>query len=310
MNCRERQHDIILSLYDELGDPHQAELRVHMEGCPECQEFWESEKRLHSELTEDFSAWEVPADLLVESRRALSEGLDRIEERRWRWPAIVPPFLRIRLLESAALVSIGLAVGVYLMNQRPLAQEGSAGEVELAATPTSISAETAVSNLRITEADPITGQVQLAGELVQPIELEGNLQDPNVRNLLFGALRSRGNPGARLRAVELLAQDARDANVKEALIGALLGDENIGVRLQALEGLQSFSKQADVRQALIYALENDANPGVRVKAIEALTPLTADEAMEGIVTENSRKDPNAYVTMRALQFVGTGNSGN
>ena len=46
---------------------------------------------------------------------------------------------------------------------------------------------------------------------------------------------------------------------------------------------------------------------MRVKAIEALTPLTADEAMEGIVQEAIRDDPNAYITMRALQFVGAGN---
>ena len=309
MKCRERQHDIVLFLYDELGNEKRNELRVHMDTCAECQQFCENEKQVHFRLTEDFSEWEVPADLLVESRRSLAEKLDRLEEKRWRWRfrSVVPQILTVRLLESAALVSIGLAVGVYVMNERVLLPSPPAEENEVAEILTSIPEGADVSNLRITEADPTTGQIQLTGDLVQTIDLQGNLEDPNVRNLLFGALSSAGNPGARLQAVELLARNPRDPSVKEVLIGALLSDDNIGVRLYALEGLQSFSDQQDVRQALIYALENDENPGVRVKAIEALTPLTADEAMEGIVQEAIRDNPNAYITMRALQFVGTGN---
>jgi hypothetical protein len=307
MNCRERQHDIILFLYDELPASLQGELRAHIDDCPACREFYETEQSIHFQLSEDFSEWEVPADLLMESRKSLSEELDRLDQRAWwlRFPAT--PHLRMRLLESAALVSIGLAVGVYVMNERELAPQTAPGPSLLTDTSVSIPDPAAVSNLRITSADPATGRVELTGEVVRPVELQGNLEDPNVRDLLFGALRSTSNAGVRLRAVELLAKDPRDARVKQALIGALLSDGNIGVRLQALDGLQSFSGEDDVRQALIYALENDANPGVRVKAIEALTPLTADEAMDGIVTEAVREDPNAYITMRALQFVGTGN---
>ena len=306
MNCRERQHDIILFLYDELPGTLQGELRAHIDGCSTCREFYETEQSIHFQLSEDFSEWEVPADLLMESRKGLSEELDRLDQRRW-WLKLPGTSLRMRLLESAALVSIGLAVGVYVMNERAQAPQTPPGPSLLTGTSTAIPDAAAVSNLRITSADPATGRVELTGEVVRPVELQGNLEDPNVRNLLFGALRSTSNAGMRLRAVELLANHPRDARVKEALIGALLSDGNIGVRLQALEGLQSFSGEEDVRQALIYALENDANPGVRVKAIEALTPLTADEAMDGIVTEAIREDPNAYITMRALQFVGTGN---
>ncbi len=309
MNCRERQHDIVLFLYDELENEKRNETRLHINTCAACQQFHDNEKQVHFCLTEDFSDWEVPADLLMESRRSLSEELDRIEEKSWRWRvrAIMPSFLRVRLLESAALVSIGLAVGVYIMNERALLPAPPAEVNQLATVLSSIPEGADVSNLRITEADSATGRIQLTGEVVQPISLQGNLEDPNVRNLLFGALSSPTNPGARLQAVELLARNPRDPSVKEVLIGALLSDDNIGVRLYALEGLQSFSDQDDVRQALIYALENDQNPGVRVKAIEALTPLTADEAMEGIIQEAIRDDPNAYITMRALQFVGTGN---
>ena len=305
MNCRERHHDIVLFLYDELSNHTRNELRAHMDDCTACQEFYENEKQLHFSLTDDFSTWEVPSDLLVESRRSLSEELDLIDQKRFRWrmPSMVAPFLRMRLLESAAFVSIGLAVGVYVMAQRPVPTPAPPQQNQATLIPRNAT----VSNLRITEADPTTGQIELVGEMVQPIQLRGSLEDESVRDLLFGALRSPNNPGVRLRAVELLSRNPRDASVKELLIGSLLSDENIGVRLQALEGLQAFAAEGNVRRALKYALENDENPGVRVKAIEALTPLTAEEAMDGIVRERVRNDPNSYVTMRALQFVGTGN---
>ena len=307
MNCREREHDIVLYLYEELPERDSMDLRVHLDECATCQGFYENERELHFKLTEDFSDWEVPSDLLVESRRSLSDELDRIETRRawWRFPLLAPVFSRMRLLESAALVSIGLAMGVYVMSQNPAPTPAAPQQAQAALIPQNA----AVSNLRIVEADPATGQVQLAGEMVQPMRLQGNLEDDDVRRLLFGGLRSPSNPGFRLQAVELLAQSTRDPSIKEVLIGSLLNDENAGVRLYALEGLKAFAMEDDVRLALMYALENDENAGIRVEAIEALTSIAeaeVDETMDSIIQEAARQDENAYVRMKALQFVGTG----
>ncbi len=304
MNCRERQHDIVLFLYDELPAGDRNDLRGHLDACVACQQFYEHEEQLHFKLTEDFSDWEVPSDLLVESRRGLSEELDRIDSRRWwRLPALAPLFSRMRLLESAALVSIGLALGVYVtVNQDPVDITPSTNQSQIA-----IPQDAAFSNLRIIDSDPVTGRVQLAGDMVQPMQLEGSLEDEAIRRLLFGALQVPSNPGFRLRAVELLAQSPRDASIKEALIGALLNDDNVGVRMYAMEGLRTFAEDEDVRRALIYVLENDQNAGIRVQAIEALAPLSQDEDMGEIIQNATREDDNPYIRMKSLQFVGSGN---
>jgi hypothetical protein len=307
MSCREREHDIVLYLYEELPEGDSRDLRVHMNECAPCQDFYENERALHFKLTDDFSDWEVPSDLLVESRRALSDELDRIDTKRawWRFPSLAPVFSRMRLLESAALVSIGLAVGVYVMAQNPAPTVSVPQQVQVAPIPQNAT----VSNLRIVEANPSTGQIQLAGEMVQPMKLQGNLRDEDVRRLLFGGLRSPNNPGFRLQTVELLAQSSRDPSIKEVLIGTLLNDENAGIRLYALEGLKAFAMEDDVRRALVYALENDQNAGIRVEAIEALTSSAEaeiDESMGQIIQDATREDENAYVRMKALQFVGAG----
>jgi HEAT repeat protein len=298
MNCRERQHDIVLFLYDELSGEARQDLRAHLDGCEACQAFHRHEKQLQFELTEDFSYWEVPADLLVESRRELSDSLDRIDQGRqwWRFPGMTGVLTRMRALESVALMSMGLALGVYLSNpiETPVLQP---------AEP-SIPQNASVTNLRIIESDPDTGDVELAGDMVQPMRLSGNLQDQAVRQILVEALQSLSNPGVRLRAVELMSPNARDPKIKETLMDTLVNDDNPGIRLEALQALESFSQEDDVRQVLKYVVETDDNPGIRVQAVEAMAPMTQEEAMEAVIQEAVREVPNEYIRMRQLQFVG------
>ncbi len=298
MDCRERQHDIVLYLYEELSDEARRELRAHLDDCAVCRTFLEREERLHVELTEDFSEWQVPADLLVECRRGLSDGLDRVEPRRswWRWPLESDAWPRMRLLESAALLSIGLAGGVYVTNllSPPVPEPIQAA----------IPQDAAVTNLRIIESDPATGEVELAGEMVQPMRVRGNIEDDSMQNMLVGALQSPVNPGVRLGVVELLSANPADPGVKQALMRALLSDDNPGVRWGALQALEPFARDDDVRGVLRYVVQNDDTLGIRVQAQEAMAPMSQEEAMAALVDEVTRDDPNAYIRALQLSYVG------
>jgi hypothetical protein len=305
MNCRERQHEIILFLYEELSDQIRQDLRTHLDDCDTCTQFLEREKQMQSQLTDDFSDWEVPSDLLVECRRDLSESMDRIDSRRqwWKFPALAGLAPRVRFLESAALLSMGLALGVYVTNQietpSPLLPEQN----QFAGIPEDAS----VANLRIVESDPASGQVELAGEMVQPMRIEGNLNDADVLGLIVGALQLPSNPGFRFQAVELLSQNAVNPDIKQVLLNRLLADDNAGVRLSALQALDAFSEEDVVRQALKYVVETDDTPGIRIQAIEALAPMTEAEALDAAFQETVRDVPNEYIRMQELQFVGVGN---
>jgi hypothetical protein len=204
------------------------------------------------------------------------------------------------MLESAALVSMGLAMGVYVTNQVNTPEPSTPSPF------VSIPEDASVSNLRIIEANAESGQIELAGEVVQPVRMAGNLEDPAVREFLFGVMQSQNNPGSRLQVVELLSRQSRDPNIKEVLIDVLLNDDNAGVRLSALDALHRFSEEDDVRRTLKYVLANDDNAGIRVQAIESLSPMTHAEAMDAVIQEAVREDPNEYVRMRELQYVGGG----
>lgn len=105
--------------------------------------------------------------------------------------------------------------------------------------------------------------------------------DPEIANALAKVLRSDGNEGVRLRAVETLTglPPAVATQTRDALIEALKSDPNPAVRLKAVEALANMAQsgvQLDpgmvdtLRQK---ASQDDENLYVRVKAAEALSNI-------------------------------------
>lgn len=283
-------------------------METHLQQCTACKAVFEEEKGLHFVLAEDAEAFELPSDLLVDSRRELANQLDQIEQKRswWRLPTFSVVFTPMRLLESAALIALGLASGVYISNQQAAQSVAttSPSPTSLIGDFSTLPANGSVSNLRIVSANPATGQVELAGEIIQPLRMQGMMSDDTVRQLLVNALGDTSNSGSRLRAVEVLAQRANEQIVKEALIQALIYDENPGVRLKAIQGLRPYSSDAAVQAAIMHSLDQDMDAGIRVEAIEALTHNPRDLNLAKSL-ERFTRDDNSYVKMRALQFVGT-----
>jgi len=312
MNCREYQHQITLLLYEELTDRERTGLESHIHECADCHDVYEAEKGMHVVLAADAARLDLPSDLLVESRRALSEELDRIETKRswWRMPVLSGILTPMRLLESGALVAIGLALGVYVSTHTPQGGVAQPTVAQENAIPSSvIPRDATISNLRVVNADPNTGQVELAGEVSRSLRFQGKMEDQMVRSLLFNGLRDTNNPGSRLQIVKALAQNQKpnDETIEEALINALLYDDNDGVRLSALEALKQYAGEEHVRRAFMAALSTDANAGVRMGAIEALAKKNAnDTELAKSIREVTEKDDNSAVRAAGLQFVGSG----
>jgi hypothetical protein len=305
MSCRDFQNQIVLFLYEELPEENKDGLESHLRDCDGCRQAMEHQKSLHTLLAEEESDWEFPSDLLLESRRALSDELDRIERKRswWRIPTFSGVLTPMRMLESATLIAMGLALGVYVSQQRgvPSGTDFGPGTAAISVIPQ----DGIVENLRVVNADA-SGRVEFAGDVVQPLSFEGRLEDETTMMLLRSAVQDSENPGSRMQAVEVLSTKSSEPSVKELLIRALTNDGNPGVRLKALEGLKPFAGEQQVRTALIQALGHDDNSGVRVGAIEALTPFIHTDAMASEIQEATKNDENPYIRLKGqgLQFVG------
>lgn len=308
MNCRDYQHHITLLLYEELQDGGRTQLEAHLRECANCQDVYESERSMHSVLAEDTTGWDVPSDLLVESRRGLADELDRMEKKRswWRVPAFSVVFTPMRMLESAALIAMGLALGVYFTNQQlPVAAPAVAENQGQASAISTLPRNSTISNLQVVKADPVTGQVELSGEVSQPLRFQGRMDDQMVVQLLVGALRD-SNPGSRLKAVEVLSRKPNDESIEEVLINALVYDPDPGVRSKALEVLKEHAHEEHVRAALVHTLASDINAANRIEAIDALTTRNPNDVqLARTIQEVTKEDDNQYVRAKSLQFVGT-----
>ena len=306
-SCQEYQRQIVLSLYEELNQSERGVLETHLSECSWCQRASEEYQAFSNALAEDKTAWELPSDLLVESRRALANQLDRIETKRswWRVPAFSVVFTPMRMLESATLIALGLAFGVYISNQQVSPLGPSAGDPAATMVLSAVPQNSRVSNVRIvnSESDSNTATVEFTGEVVQPLRFTGRLEDDTTRRLLFSALQDSMNPRSRMQAVEVLARKSSEPSVKEVLIHALLNDENLNVRLKAFDGLKPFAGDDDVRTAFMQALMRDPNDGIRVAVVDALAPFTKSEAMANSIEAVTRNDDNTYVRLKGQGLV-------
>jgi len=308
MSCQEFQNQIVLSLYEELHEGERQGLEAHLRECNACRQTVEENLGFHNLLEDDRPAWELPPDLLMESRRALSDELDRLEAKRswWRIPTFSVVFTPMRMLESAALVAMGLALGVYITNQR-IDTTTTAGIAESASELTVIPSDGVVSNVRIVNANSSTGTVEFVGDVVQPLRFQGHMGDETTQQLLYSAVQDSMNPGSRMQAVEVLAQKPTEPSARDVLIHAFLNDMSVGVRLKALEGLKPFVSEEEVRTAFMQALRSDPSDGVRVKVIDTLAPLAVSEADAARIERVTREDDNTYVRLKGqglIQLVG------
>lgn len=304
MSCQDYQRQMVLSLYEELQDGEKTGLETHLRDCEGCRQAFEEHQTFSTMLAEERDAWELPSDLLIESRRALANQLDNLETRRswWRMPFFSVVFTPMRMLESAALIALGLASGVYISNHQP---GGVVGPEPTATALSDIPENGRVSNLRIVNSDASAATVEFAGDVVQPLRFTGRMEDETTRQLLFSAVQDSMNAGSRMQAVEVLAQKSSEPSVKEVLIHRLLNDTSLGVRLKALEALKPFAGDDKVQAAFMQALMNDPNDGVRVAVVDALAPYTNNEAMANSIEEATRNDDNVYVRLKGQGLVHT-----
>ncbi|HXN97117.1 MAG TPA: HEAT repeat domain-containing protein [Candidatus Acidoferrales bacterium] len=351
VKCEDIAPLLVFYACNEVSDRERKQIDAHVASCPACA----AQLAEESQLQEAMVAAPQPADeldssgiLLSQCRSELAEALDDLSappiQEHWRpfgwlrrWMALRPAW------SGAVLVLFGIVVGVQVL---PWLRNGNNGN-------TNGQAMNVMAKPRLTDDQlskmvvgginfpPSTGsgspdvQLQLSAE--EPLVLNGNVQDSDMRRVLTYVVENgeRFDAGVRLDCLEALKAASRDQQVRQALIAAARKDQNPAVRMKALESLRDASSNDDVRQALLDALQHDGNPGVRVEAVNVLvgslqhreseetapevsdaTPVKKpdrpeeDQSVERVVRalqQLQHRDPSRYVRLRsaaALRQIG------
>jgi anti-sigma factor RsiW len=318
MNCELARERIVAAAYQELSDEHAHELERHVSACPECQR--ECEQVLALKVLMDASPVQEPApNLVARARLRLDEAIDSLPPKRWyeRWSTLAwNNFARLQSAPVAAVLLLVVgggagSLGGYEYAQSRVAQAaaraGVAPKTDSTATLPVLASVASVSGI---VRQPNSEIVDVSYNQVVPRQVEGSLDDPQIRQLLMLATENASSPGVRDDSVGLLAAECKaghscqPSGIRDALMYVLRNDKSAAVRQKALEGLQPYvSQDIRVRDAVLESLMNDNDPHIRSAAIGLLEPVEADTSVRQVLYSVSNTDDNPQIRNDSRQVL-------
>ena len=304
MSHKKYQEWIQLFLYNELSQNEKDELLNHLKNCNECSAEFEKQKRFYSSLKEIVLP-EPDQNLLSEARREFKAALkvEKSKRRLFTLPSInISNFFfspsKIAF-GGATVLAAGILIGYFLFNKetelviQPLNEDKNVSALE---------ENTRITNVRFIDKDPSDGEIEFTVDATKPIHIKGNVNDPQIQNILTYSMLYEQNPGVRLNAINVISTNTAkdDREITGALLTVAKYDTNLGVRREALKLLRNFAFDTEVREALLYILLNDENSSMRIEAITSLKEISKkgngfNEDEISAFRENLSKEENKYV---------------
>jgi len=313
MNCELAHERMVTAAYGELPDELAHELEGHVTGCVECRKEREQVRALKI-LADAHPVAEPGANLVARARLRLDEALDALPPKRWYerlGERILNNFASLQAAPVAALLLLVAGAGAGILGGYEYAQNRAAHAPDAqAATPAGIKVQpeadlpalSNVANISGIVRQPNSEIVDVSYSQLVPRQVEGSLDDPQIRQLLMLATENNSSPGVHDDSVALLAAECRaghscqPAGIREALMVALRYDRSPKVRQKALEGLEPYVvDDVRVRDAVLEAVLNDNDPAIRTAAIGLLEPVDADTSVRQVLYSVSNSDDNAQI---------------
>lgn len=304
--------------YDDLSDEDRRFIGKHLETCDACRAELAQIRSLQALVTEhrpmemqetDLADLRVERRMLLRRHPARTRFVENVVETA---RLIFTPTVRTALAGAFVLV-VGFVGGLLVSRSQGGAESAPAGLLQ-AAYPGAVQDRTdlQIENFRFVDRDQPSGDVEFTFDAVSPMRMRGNISDPAVQSILARALVSDDNPGARLRAVNMIAGSAEQTthvssmseDVKKALITALRYDRNLGVRKEALNVLQYYLPDPEATRAILDVLTSEGNTGMRIAAINALdmsklSGRPAGQEVLDVFRQKLQSDENNYIRIRA-----------
>jgi len=313
MNCELAHERIATAAYGELPDELVHDLERHVAGCAACRK--EREQVLALKMIADaHSVTEPGPNLMARARLRLDEALDALPPKRWYerfGQRMVNSFASLQAAPVAALLLVAAGAGAGMLGGYEYAQNRATRAVDaqvITSAGIKVQPEAAlpalanVAGISNIVRQPNSEIVDVSYNQIVPRQVEGSLDDPQIRQLLMMATENSSSPGVRDDSVALLADECRAGHscqptgIREALMVALRYDRSSKVRQKALEGLEPYvADDVRVRDAVLEAVLNDNDPAIRTAAIGLLEPVDADTSVRQVLYSVSNSDDNAQI---------------
>ena len=198
---------------------------------------------------------------------------------------------------NLASVAAAFALGLYMMKPIPQ-QTPEKPEIDIK----ELLRSGQLGQIKFADNGHRDGQIRLAVESRQDLELSGSANDELITNLLFYLLLHDQNPGKRLKAVNLLQTSQPAQETKMVLVSALLTDSNPGIRLKSIRLLSTYEPEKVIQDACMKVLLEDENEAIRLSAMDIIE-MVPNSSMIPALQVVSVLDENDFIRDRAQELL-------
>ncbi|HPG38843.1 MAG TPA: hypothetical protein PLP19_13795 [bacterium] len=309
--CKTYKKNIILAHYKELDEIELAQLQAHLEICQACRQEAAAMQQFGALLQEN-QPEQVTETALEAMRHVMQLKLGRRKKVRTSSFTV----LSFKPAMQFALVLLLFAFGFLVGRQGQVIKPSAPGIdplQQLLTASGSVRIENGAMNPYLMGVDrlkynPDNGTIEIQYNMINEVQLAGNLDNPAIKELLVYAMLSEENTNIRRHAVKAMqaaaqGRPALDMDYLQPLEKILQSDENPGLKLMALDALKAMPLNDQVKSLLVRVLLYDSNTSVRIDAFKTLTSKQMDEKDLQSFLHEAVNDSSKYISFKSEQLL-------
>lgn len=305
--CERFRQCIWLAVYNELSAGEKKDLEAHIHDCPECQLDYHKAENTRKLLDQKIQI--EPTDLqLATSRTELHQRLLLLTQpnfqKKWiskLWQIVSLDFApTLRFASAVALLIIGIFLGRIVI---------SPDHVKIESDQKTISElfQSNITSIHSILFDPATRRVSIKLNTLNEVAIQGDVEKPEIQQLLLETLRTEERPDVKLKTVGALQHTKLlNENVINALSHLIDKEENPGIRLKAVKLLTTIPITPSIKeilaQVLVRVLLNDSNSAIRIEAFKGLSKFD-NGSTKSVIFNAARNDSSEYIRSKAKQLL-------
>jgi len=159
-----------------------------------------------------------------------------------------------------------------------------------------------LSNIQIDQSTLSPASVKLVSNTDNRFNVSGNVNDQNIRQILYYLLLNDKNIDNRFEAGKLINRITPDNESRRVLIASALSEQDQKVKLQSMKTLSQYQSSADLINACKRILIDDRNSEMRLEALSILGKNKSGDIIP-LLEVVSNMDDDSVVRGRAKEIL-------